>query len=499
MSDRLEEIDIDDNEYYEREFEDRAAEFNLQDINESYLGLNNINLLLGGLNSNVVESLKQYKGPLKEHFGTQWASKIVDLYGEKGVDSNTIRLALEDTELSPQNIEVVAQHYEKTHNQLGEKSLAYIKTRFQQILNAAKMNWFVNNITDPEKIVEGISKKGVIKIGDGLDELRSLIKEDSIFNVNPEEIKNLSKSGIKSSLEWINNCFSTGGYPKGSFVLVSMPPGVGKSLYVQRESLSFLEQGYHVVYTCIGDLGPQDILIRFIAMYYNVKMNHVVENIELYMKRFEHDFGEKLKNFHPLFIEPGTVTMSQLAEYYKKKGYQNGNTICIVDYDENLASEKGTVKSGGEEMMFEKFKAIYQKAISLTRGEDAFAALFILGQPKTEAYSSPKISMIQSSMGSSSKSHNMDLIITAGREQCVNHQGYLSIVKCRRHGRVAQTPYTLTYSGRFEPISQMTYDSLKTDTVASSRIEEDENNRRIVEETKKMLLNGFKEQEDFSF
>jgi hypothetical protein len=93
----------------------------------------------------------------------------------------------------------------------------------------------------------------------------------------------------------------------------------------------------------------------------------------------------------------------------------------------------------------------------------------------------------------------MDLIITAGREQCVNHQGYLSIVKCRRHGRVAQTPYTLTYSGRFEPISQMTYDSLKTDTVASSRIEEDENNRRIIEETKKMLLNGFKEQEDFSF
>lgn len=499
MNDHLDEIISKHDEYYEQEFEDRAAEFNLQDINESYLGLNNINLLLGGLNSNVVESLKQYKGPLKEYFNTLWASKIVDLYGEKGVDSNTIRIALEDTELSPQNIEVVAQHYEKTHDQLGEKSLSYIKSRFQQILNAAKMNWFVNNISDPEKIVEGISKKGVIKIGDGLDELRTLIKEENIFNVNTEEIKNLSKSGIKSSLSWINNNFSTGGYPKGSFVLISMPPGVGKSLFVQRESLSFLEQGYDVVYTCIGDLGPQDILIRFIAMYYNVKMNHVVENIELYIKRFEHDFGENLKRFHPLFIEPGTVTMSQLAEFYQKKGYQNGNTICIVDYDENLASEKGTVKSGGEEMMFEKFKAIYQKAISLTRGDNAFAALFILGQPKTEAYSCPKISMIQSSMGSSSKSHNMDLIITAGREQCVNHQGYLSIVKCRRHGRVAQTPYTLTFSGRFEPISQATYETLKSDLNPSSRIEEDENNKRIIEETKRMVVNGFKEQGDIEF
>ena len=497
MNDHLDEIISKHDEYYEQEFEDRAAEFNLQDINESYLGLNNINLLLGGLNSNVVESLKQYKGPLKEYFNTLWASKIVDLYGEKGVDSNTIRIALEDTELSPQNIEVVAQHYEKTHDQLGEKSLSYIKSRFQQILNAAKMNWFVNNISDPEKIVEGISKKGVIKIGDGLDEFKDIIDEKSLIDFNIDQLKDLSTSGIKSSFDFINKSFVCNGWPDGSLVLITAPPGTGKTAFMLNEVIAFLNQGLDVVYCAIGDMGPSDFLIRMSASFYNVKLNHIVENSELYLTRFINDFNSELKRLHTLFIDPGVVTISQLREYFRKKKYINPNTICIIDYDMNLKPEDSDSKSDNS---FEQFRNIYNIAISMTRGEERFKGLFMLGQPKTESYDQVKPSLISAGSMGSCKLQIVDCVFSFSRDPLANNvMGYASILKCRRHGRVCSTPYILNMSGKVSAIDQSTYNAIRDGVQVVTDKEEDINHKRIIEETKRMIVNGFKEQGDIEF
>lgn len=497
MSDHLDEIISNHDEYYEQEFEDRAAEFNLQDINESYLGLNNINLLLGGLNSNVVESLKQYKGPLKEHFNTVWASKIIDLYGEKGIDANTIRLALEDTDLSPQNVEIVAQHYEKTHDQLGEKSISYIKTRFQQILNAAKMNWFVNNVSDPEKIVEGISKKGVIKIGDGLDEFKGLIDERSLLDYDISQLKDLSTSGIKSSFDFVNKSFVCNGWPDGSLVLLTAPPGTGKTAFMLNEVLCFLQSGYHVVYCAIGDMGPSDFLIRMSAGFYNVKLNHVVENSEIYLTRFMHDFKSELKRLHTLFIDPGVVKTSQLKDYFQRKKYINTNTICIIDYDMNLKPEDSDSKSDSS---FEQFRTIYNIAIAMTRGDERFKALFMLGQPKTESYDQVKSSLISAGSMGSCKLQICDIVASFTRDpQASNIMGYFSILKCRRHGRVCSTPYILNMSGKVSAIDISTYNVIRDGTEIITDKTENINHQRIVEETKKMMLNGFKEQKQIDF
>lgn len=475
---------------------EKVNDFNLGvNVSSDYENLNDLNLLLGGLEPGITESLEKYKSQLQEEYSSKWAKEIINLYGinPSTIDGNTIRIALENTDLTPSQIEIAARHFEKTHNNLGVRSLDIIKNRFQRTLNALKMNWAINSFSNPEEIVERISKKGKIVIGDGLEELRDVIKEESIFDVNTEEIKGLSASGIKSSLDWINKQFATNGYPVGSLVLVCAAPGVGKSLFSMAESLEALKNGYEVVYTCIGDLGKSDLLIRLISLFYRVRMNHVVENIELYIERFKHDFSDELKRFHPLFIDPGTVTMSQLATYYKKKGWLRKNVVCVVDYDENLLPEKEDAKDG---MMFEKFKRIYQIAISLTRGDDAFGLMFILGQPKTEAYNLPVLSLVHCSMGSTSKVHNVDICIGFSKEPCVNHQGNLSILKCRRHGRPNNTPYTLSFSGHMKPIDIQTYNVLKERNEVVTSNEEDINNQKLLEETKRMMLTDFTTQSE---
>lgn len=495
-SEYINSLDPELDRWYEEEIEHRADQLDLSvEISDSYQNLNDLNLLLGGLDSSLSESLSPFKEQLLAHFEAPWAKEIIKLYGSKDViDSNTIRLALESTSLQPSQIEIAARHFEKTHNALGTKSLNVLKSRFQKILNTMKMNWAVNSFSDPEKIIENLSKKGAIVLGDGLDEFRDIIKEDSIFNVDTDEIKNIASSGIKSSIDWINNNFSCGGFPPSSFILVSAPPSCGKSLFATSQAIQSLKDGYDVVYTCIGDLGPTDFIVRMIGIYYDVSMNRVVENIELYLARFKHDFAEENKRFHPLFIDPNKITISQLKTYYTKKGYLNKNTVCIIDYDENLAPEKGS--GGKEDMMYEKFKQIYQVGISLTRGENSFALCFILGQPKTEYFTSPNIPLVGASMGSTSKVHNVDICITLGRDSCQNHQGYLSLCKVRRFGRANSCPYTLTASGRFQPIPLDTYNSLKEQSTYATMNKEEDNHRRIMEETQRLILTNFKEQSD---
>lgn len=480
---------------YVQELEDRAAEFNLENIKESYSGLSDLNLLLGGLNKNVVGSLKNYKGPLKEHFTSSWASKIIDLYGTENVDASTIRLVLEDTDLTPPQIEVAAQHFEKTHNKIGSKSLDVIKDRFQRILNAAKMNWFVNNSSDPTKIIENLSKKGAIIVGDGLDEFRDIIKEDNLLDYDISKIKDLKTSGIRSSFDFINQSFICEGWPDGSLNLVVAPPGTGKTAFILNETQSFLKEGYEVVYCAIGDMSPSDFLIRLSASYYNVKLNHVVENSELYIRRYFNDFGENLKKLHTLFIDPGVVSMSQLASYFKKKNYINQNTIAIIDYDMNLKPEESDAKNDSS---FEQFRGIYNIAISLTRGDERFKAMFMLGQPKTESYDQVRPSLISAGAMSAAKIHIVDCVFSFSRDpQASNIMGYASILKCRRHGRVCSTPYILNMSGKVSAIDQLTYNAIRDGNQVVTDKDEDLNNQRILEETKRMIINNFKVQGEF--
>lgn len=482
---------------YEMEMKQRAEEIDSNtvrhaDITESYENLNDLNLLLGGLDGAITEDLSKYKEQLKVQYPTEWAKAIIDLYGEKNLNANTIRIALEGSHLTQPQIETAARHFEKTHNQLGEKSLEIIKEKFQKILNGIKMNWAVNSSSDATDIIEKLSKNGAIIIGDGLDEFKNIIKEEDILKIDPETVKELPNSGIKSSIPWINDSFATGGWPKSSLILLTATPGSGKSLMALDQGLAALMQGYDVCYTCVGDLGPQDFLIRACSLLFNVRMNDVVNNIEVYMARLNHDYGERLKHLHTLFIDPGTVTMSQLAKYYKKKGLLNSNTVCIIDYDENIAPEKGSAQT--DDMMYEKYKKMYQIAVSLTRGDNAFALLFMLGQPKTDSYNNQKLTMISAGTGSSHKVHAADIIIGFTREQCVNHQGFLSILKARRHGRPASVPYMLSFSGHIKVIDINTYESFKSQSTPMSPVEEEQNNNRIVEETKQLMLTNFQKQ-----
>jgi len=491
----------DDNSFYDLEFDLRAKEFGADDVivkSEEYDSLPNINLLLAGLDSSITQDLKKFNSQLKEYFPTDWAGCIIDLYGSEKLDSTTIRLALESSKLPQSQIEIAAQHFEKTYNKLGPKSLELVKKRFMLLLNGAKLNYFLNNCQgNALEAVEGISKRGVIKIGDGLDEFRDIINEGSLLDFDLSKIKDLATSGIKSSFDFVNKSFVCNGWPDGSLVLITAPPGTGKTAFMLNEVGSFLEQGLDVVYCAIGDMGPSDFLIRMSASYYNVKLNHVVENAELYIRRYFHDFGHNLKRLHTLFIDPGVVMMSQLRTYFERKGYINDKTVVIIDYDMNLKAEESDAK---KDSAFEQFRGIYNIAISMTRGDKRVKALFMLGQPKTESYDHLKPSLISAGCMSAAKIQICDIVASFSRDpEAPNVMGYFSILKCRRHGRVCSVPYILNMSGKVSSVDINTYNAIKTGGQVMTDSQEDKNNARIIEETKKMIVNNFRVQEEIEF
>ena len=108
-------------------------------------------------------------------------------------------------------------------------------------------------------------------------------------------------------MQFINEAYPLGGYFRNQIVCICMPPGQGKSLFMEQELLYFASQGEKVWLISAGDLNEVDLITRLCAIYHGVPLKEAAQpNVMVRLwKNLLNDIGE---NLHISVVPAGTVT-----------------------------------------------------------------------------------------------------------------------------------------------------------------------------------------------
>ena len=274
----------------------------------------------------------------------------------------------------------------------------------------------------------------------------------SSVGFNQLDINSLLASGpknvIPSCFDFINRSYPDGGYERGQLILLSHPPGGGKSLQAQNEALFMASQGYKVHYFCQGDMTGADFIVRLSSIYSGLPFKQAKDNIKTIYNGLCQVLGD---NLQITVVPAGVVTIDEYIDFVIDKDFD----VLIIDYDGNFKV------SFSENNMYTVYGEIYEK---LTKLSAKGFLVFILSQPKIYSWKNPEIDL--SEVGESSKKQQMvDQVITRGREpDCPNHLGIFKIVKNRR-GNVDVRDYSIRLNnGRFMSIPRAVYNQLKQET-----------------------------------
>lgn len=257
---------------------------------------------------------------------------------------------------------------------------------------------------------------------------------------------------IPSRYSWLNETFPLGGIERSQLILVSMPPGSGKSLYCMNELGSMAMAGYSCLYFAMGDLTYKDQIIRLGAQTTGMSLKDVSLNLANVFNEMCEVYGNNLD----LMISPaGQVTVEEFRDFIKAspKKYD----VIAVDYDSNFKSK---VAEGDN--MYLGYGDIYNVLVDLAKELDLI--IFCACQPKVGVWNNPVIEL--SDVGESSrKQHSADICITRSRiPDCPNNLGIFKIVKSRR-GDVGKKVYSIRLNnGRFIELPKGVFDMLKMET-----------------------------------
>lgn len=279
----------------------------------------------------------------------------------------------------------------------------------------------------------------------------NVLKATSFGNLDINSI--IAESGnctIPSRYQWLNETFPQGGIERSQLILVSMPPGSGKSLYCMNELGSMAMAGYKCLYFAMGDLTYKDQIIRLSAQTTGLGFREVSNNLGPVFNEMCTMFGDNLD----LMISPaGTVTVEEFRDFIKAspKKYD----VIAVDYDSNF-------KSKASDNMYLEYGDIYNVLVDITK--ELNIVMFCACQPKVGVWNNPVIEL--SDVGESSrKQHSADICITRSRiPDCPNNLGIFKIVKSRR-GDVGRKIYSIRLgNGRFIELPKGVFDILKMET-----------------------------------
>ena len=251
---------------------------------------------------------------------------------------------------------------------------------------------------------------------------------------------------VQSKFDFINKSFPNGGYPRASTIIVSAPPGVGKSLFLTEETLWMALNGTKVLYGIFGDIGMRDMLIRMCAIYSGFSFFETNKRLpELYKS-----LREALRGNFEISVNPaGQINVDEFVEFSKNSPAK----VIVADYDSNLLVE------GKTDSMYDLYGQMYMKFSELV-AEPYNKLLFVASQPKIVAWGNSIIGLTD--IGESSrKQHAADMIITKGKEvSSPNHLSIINIPKNRR-GEVDLQAYSIRLSnGRTKVIPRAVYKDL---------------------------------------
>ena len=256
---------------------------------------------------------------------------------------------------------------------------------------------------------------------------------------------------IPSKFDFINQSYPGGGYSKGQLVIICMPPGQGKSLFLMEEILHMALSGRKCFYYAAGDINYRDFIIRMGAQFTGWSFRDVAAHL---MEVYE-GLKEALGNNLEICITPaGVVSARVLVDFVKAKGYYE---VVGVDYDSNLKIE-------ANDSMYDAFGQVYMTLSELTVDDKQNKLLFVAAQPKVNVWGEPVINL-QDVGESSRKQHSADMIITRGREpNNPNHIAPMKIVKNRR-GETDILAYSIRLNnGRTVVVPKQVYSDLKSVT-----------------------------------
>lgn len=228
-----------------------------------------------------------------------------------------------------------------------------------------------------------------------------------------------SNNVIPSKFNFINESFSSGGYEKGEMVLICMPPGQGKSLFMLEEMMNMALSGHKCHILTMGDLKLSDQIIRMAAIYSGLSFKDAKINLFSIYNRMSSEIGDNLS----FTIVPAGVT--SVEEYIEFIEDIPELEVLGIDYDSNFDL------GGSVDSMYDAYGKIYQELTKLTDDEHD-KLVFVACQPKVNVWSEPVLSLPD--IGESSrKQHSADMIITRGRDTASpNHLGPMNIAKNRR-------------------------------------------------------------------
>lgn len=295
-------------------------------------------------------------------------------------------------------------------------------------------------------------------------DMNTIIAEESIAMTYP------------SAHDWINNCFTAGGYRNRQLVMVCMPPGTGKSLFLCGEAISILtkRQDARVYILCMGDMDQSDYVIRMGAILSGNDFYYASTHLMEMKNLLDSAFGRRLVLE---IADPGEITVDDFAE----KMDRFKPSVFMVDYDANFDVNLGSDGNG----MYTEFGDLYNKLVKITRKTDSLG--FVAAQPMKPSWSYEVINEDQ--VGESAKKiHTVDCCITAG----VNTKsqipiGYFKMAKARRGDKGIEVPYIRLNNGRFYTLTRDAYRFISE--IPEKRNITEQELRNIINQTKARPVN----------
>ena len=414
-------------------------------------GINNFDLLLGCFSPYVFAQAKESIKDLKYYFDTNPSTSGNPLAAEllkaiRDYDLDSIGLPLFNSIFAKCNL-TPAEHQSVLdrvveYKRYSKEQMLPIKKYLSDIIASTWISradqQYRNNPTEFINYIKNINLKSSDDI-----RLSSVNFNDlDINSILAEENGNI----VKSKFDFINNSFPNGGYPRASTIIVSAPPGVGKSLFLTEETLWMALNGTKVLYGIFGDIGMRDMLIRMCAIFSGFSFYETNKRLpELYKS-----LRDALRGNFEISVNPaGQISVEEFVEF----GKNSSAKVIVADYDSNLTVE------GKTDSMYDLYGSMYMKFSELV-AEPYNKLLFVASQPKIVAWGNPVIGLTD--IGESSrKQHAADMIITKGKEvTSPNHLSIINIPKNRR-GEVDLQAYSIRLSnGRTKIVPKAVYKEL---------------------------------------
>ena len=413
-------------------------------------GINNVDLLLGCFSPYVFSQAKEAIYDLKYYFDTNPATSGNPIISElvkaiRDYDLDAIGIPLFNSifarcQLSPAEGQQILNRVVE-YKKYSKEQMLPVKKYVSDVVASvwlSKAERYQNSPSDYINYIKGINLKSSDREG-----LSSINFNDLDIN---SILKQESDNIVQSKFDFINRSFPNGGYPRSSIIIVSAPPGVGKSLLLTEETLWMALHGTKVLYGIFGDIGMRDMLIRMCAIYSGFSFNETNQRLpELYKS-----LRDALRGNFEISVNPaGQVSVEEFVEFSKNSPAK----VIVADYDSNLTME---AKS---DSMYDLFGTMYQKFTELT-AEPYNKLLFVASQPKIVAWGNSVIGLTD--IGESSrKQHAADMIITKGKE--VNSPNHLSVINIpkNRRGEVDLQAYSIRLSnGRTKIVPRAVYQNL---------------------------------------